>query len=62
MATMKNTVIAAVTPGSAEALQGHTHSVSCKLCGAKTYGDSARVLADWIKEHRCPPAASAGSP
>ena len=61
MATMKNTVIAAVLPGSAEALQGHTHSVTCKLCGAKTYGDSVRFLADWIREHRCTPA-SAGSP
>jgi hypothetical protein len=61
VATMKNTVIAAVPPGSAEALQGHTHSVTCKLCGAKTYGDSVRLLADWIKAHRCQPA-SAGSP
>ena len=54
MATMKNTVIAAVPPGSVEALQGHTHSVTCKLCGASTYGDSVRFLADWIKDHLCP--------
>jgi hypothetical protein len=62
MATMKNTVIAAVVPGSAEALRGHTHSVACKLCGEKTYGDSVRILANWIKEHRCVPNATAGSP
>ncbi len=62
MATMKNTVISTVPAGSAEALQGHTHAVTCKLCGARTYGDSVRILADWIREHRCPVTATAESP
>lgn len=53
MGTMKNSVIRQVPPDSAEALAGHTHLVTCKLCGETVYGDSVRFFADWIKAHRC---------
>jgi hypothetical protein len=51
--TMKNTVIRPVSPESAEGGEGHTHSVTCKLCGETVYGNSVRFFAEWIKEHRC---------
>jgi formylmethanofuran dehydrogenase subunit E len=56
--TMKNSVIRQVPPESAEGREGHTHSVTCKLCGEVVYGDSVRYLADWIKAHKCAPGSS----
>jgi hypothetical protein len=53
--TMKNTVIRPVSPESAEGGEGHTHSVTCTLCGETVYGNSVRFFADWIKAHRCEP-------
>ena len=59
MGTMKNTVIRPVSPESAEEGEGHTHSVTCKLCGETVYGNSVRFFAEWIKAHRCEiPAAT----
>jgi hypothetical protein len=53
VATMRNSIISVVPSDSPEGLSGHTHVVTCKLCGEKIYGDSVRFFADWIKEHRC---------
>ena len=53
MGTMKNTAIRPVSPESAEGQAGHTHAVTCTLCGETVYGDSVRFFAAWIQEHRC---------
>ena len=53
MSTLKNTVISRVEPESPEGMEGHTHAVTCRLCGEKVYGDSVRFFATWIKDHRC---------
>ncbi len=62
MATMKNTDIRPVAPESAEAAQGHTHAVTCRLCGVTVYGNSVRYFADWIKAHRCETPAAKKPP